>query len=618
MLCMKKTKKGLYLLGAYCIIVIIFFLLSLYLKEIITNPDEILYYSIANSLIHGHGIEVYNVSDNFQKVLYSVVISPAFLTTNPVLRIRLIALINSIVICSGIFPTYLLAKRLLKNKKLIISVCVLFCVFSDLTYAMSFMSEVLFLPMGLWAVYFTDKMFVKTTSFIDSNERVNISIKYIICAFLLGFYYYLVYMCKEVGAVFPVAFALCWFAYFIHGLKTHVIDKVRLKILLLQFVFVCFGFFAILGILEFVMFAGNGSIYNIADTSVYTDLFNIYYVNYGTVYFISMTIFAYGIFPIVYPLLNWRKLERKDLNFLLYILLLLVMSAIVVSYKISAGENQGQTTPRIHLRYICYLFLPYVIIMLNAYEHGAKTKIKNLLITISALSAWYLLIAFTSFQIIVSYEDFVDHTMLQYMSQNMNYQMLILCIYLVVMFIIGILICKKEKTGIIFALCALVGLNVWNDVLTIEHRKYINSCDSKQDITEIEWLSNFTSEHSNQNILVLSDGGRKSLFLATYEDERNVFTLDYDSYYAYFENTIPNQENWNDVQQNVHVPRSNSKYATLTGVNYIILVDSINTTLDDANATLVDSPLTEAKIYALKDSSKIPNLTFHTKVLHAN
>ena len=91
---MKKTKKGLYLLGAYCITVIIFFLLSLYLKEIITNLDEILYYSIANSLIHGHGIEVYNVSDNFQKVLYSVVISSAFLTTNPVLRIRLIALIN--------------------------------------------------------------------------------------------------------------------------------------------------------------------------------------------------------------------------------------------------------------------------------------------------------------------------------------------------------------------------------------------------------------------------------------------------------------------------------------------------------------------------------------------
>lgn len=444
---MKATKKKYVLFLIINIIFVVDFILlyfiSSYSKQIATMPDEILYYSIANSLIHGHGIEVYNISNSFQKILYSIVISPAFLATNHLLRIQLIALINSIVVCSGIFPTYLLAKRLLNSNKAIISVCIFFCVFSDLAYALSFMSEVLFLPMGLWAVYLTNKVFISTTNLVDSNTKTVLSVKYMIGVFLLGVYFFLVYMCKEVGAVFPVAFVLCWLVYFAREFILHNLDKNKVILLIAQLAAMCLGFFAIMDILKLTVFTAKDVTYNIADTSVYSELFNIYYVNYGMVYFIGMTIFAYGIFPIVYPLLNWKKLEKKDLNFLLYINMLLIISAFVVSYKITATENWGQTVPRIHLRYICYLFIPYVIVMLNTFEHDSKVELKKLLITISGFAAWYLLIAFTSFQTIVSYEDFVDHTMLQYMFQNMDYQMVILCIYLVLMFVISVLLFKR-------------------------------------------------------------------------------------------------------------------------------------------------------------------------------
>ena len=480
------------------------------------------------------------------------------------------------------------------------------------------MSETLFLPMGLWAVYLTNETFTKTENIIELNDRNGAYTKYLFRSFLLGFYYYLVYMCKEVGAVFLASFAVFWLAYLLYGLKTRKFDKRCRKILLLQLASVCLGFFIVMYIIKLAVFSGNGSTYNVMDTSVYSNLFNIYYVNYGVIYFISMTIFAYGVFPVIYPLLNWKQLGKKDLNFLAYIILLLVISAIVVAYKVLAGENQGQITPRIHLRFICYLFIPYVVMMLNVYEHNANIELKKMIISIIALSAWYFLIAFTGFQAIVPQEDFVDQTMLQYMSQNMNYQMVILCIYFLAVFSIAILLCKKKKVGIILILGSLIVVNVWNGVLTIGYRKYINSCDTEQDLDEIEWLSTFISGCPEQNILILSDGGKKSSFLATYADEKNVFTLDYDSYYAYFENAIPDQVSWNDVQENVHIPRFNSKYSTLTEVNYIILVDSINTTLDDSNGILVDSPLSDAKVYSLIDSSKVPNLTFHTKVLHAN
>ena len=295
---------------------------------------------------------------------------------------------------------------------------------------------------------------------------------------------------------------------------------------------------------------------------------------------------------------------------------MLVVSAFVIAFRISASENQGQTTPRVHLRYICYLFIPYVIMMLDTFEHTHQFDKKKLFIITICLSGWYMLVALESFNTIVPNEDFVDHTMLQFMSQNMNDQLLILIIYLCIVFAIVVLLLKKPKMALIAISCSLLGLNLWNDVLTVTRRRTISSCESE--ITSIEWLEDFVKTHSKDNILVLSDGGKMSLLFATYADENNVFTLDYDSYYAYFENTSPDQVNWTAVQQNVHIPRFNLNYSNLTDVDYIVLVDSINTTLDGPDGTLVDSPITDTKIYSLVYPEKVPNLTFHTKVIHAN
>ena len=100
--------------------VILRYLISDFTKTIYIYPDELRYYMIAESIIDGRGITIYNGYTDFQKILYSLCIAPAFLFDDTIIQIKIISLINAIVMSSGIFPVYFLAKKILNNKRMII------------------------------------------------------------------------------------------------------------------------------------------------------------------------------------------------------------------------------------------------------------------------------------------------------------------------------------------------------------------------------------------------------------------------------------------------------------------------------------------------------------------
>ncbi len=88
-----------------------------YLKNPTIYWDELKYYDLARSIHHGFGLTVCNTPTNFQKILYPVVLSPLFSVRNVKMRIRLIALLNSLLMNSCVFPLWRICSKLGVEKR---------------------------------------------------------------------------------------------------------------------------------------------------------------------------------------------------------------------------------------------------------------------------------------------------------------------------------------------------------------------------------------------------------------------------------------------------------------------------------------------------------------------
>lgn len=134
--------------GLFVLSSVVRFCLADFPKCIGVLPDEIRYLNLAASLFNeGQLIERGGFS-SFQKILYPLALSPAFLADDPLLRVRLITLLNSIYVSSAVFPALLLARRLFTGKAPVI-ICLLFAlIMPDMCYSMTFLSECIYLPLA--------------------------------------------------------------------------------------------------------------------------------------------------------------------------------------------------------------------------------------------------------------------------------------------------------------------------------------------------------------------------------------------------------------------------------------------------------------------------------------
>lgn len=130
-------------------------------KIILIYPDELRYLHLAQNFAELKGLEIYNLPTNFQKILYPLFLSPAFFFENIASQQFCIALIHSFLVASSIFPVFLIAKTLLKSNTNILIICSISIFMVDLAYSMTFMSEILFLPLSLWLFYGFSKLIIK-------------------------------------------------------------------------------------------------------------------------------------------------------------------------------------------------------------------------------------------------------------------------------------------------------------------------------------------------------------------------------------------------------------------------------------------------------------------------
>lgn len=400
--------------GLFVLSSVVRFCLSDFPKCIGVLPDEVRYLNLAASLFNEGQLVERGGFSSFQKILYPLALSPAFLADDPLLRVRLIALLNSIYVSSAVFPALLLARRLSTSRTPVI-ICLLFTlVMPDMCYSMTFLSECVYLPLALWLIACCLRAF-------EARGRAG----YAWCAGA-GLLCYVTYLAKEVALGFTLAFVVMMIVRICRSMRyadansglpshpTHPSRDAAAELACLRHaqtvlakphraqcgsardarIHACISlicFFAAFAIpfllLKFTLFSGLLNSYNQTDPSVllnpYTLLFAIYALASDATHFAI----AFAFFPLVLPALTWPRLTRRERDLYLFCLLAFVFILLIVVYTISIREDLGHVGIRPHVRYVAPIFLPLLFLTIKQLLRGDGTAIMRTPIAFAAAIA---------------------------------------------------------------------------------------------------------------------------------------------------------------------------------------------------------------------------------------
>lgn len=505
-----KTKRGnITLLFILFIISFIFrFCTALFFKHIASYPDELFYYQMAESFIEGRGWLVYNHSTAFQKILYSFIIAPAFLFESREMQQGIISFINSLLMCSAIFPSYFIARRVLNNQFSIFLIIILSLLLPDLCYNITFMTENLFLPLSLWLFYY----------FFVLIESPNFKTHY---AILLGIFCGVLYFCKEIALFFPLAFL----AYIVIGyfLKLHAEILGQLKNAMIIFL-VCFITIYLIKILVFPNNDGNfyGGQLNFAGNIPPEYLLNFAIFSFFN--FLICVLIAAGFFPFILPVVFWNNLNINHKKLFVYILLLVLGTALTLTYTVYIREMDFYLpAPRSLLRYLCYLWIPIFCLFLAFLEYQLPKKTISLLV-IAILPAFLIFFIFKG-----SYGIFtVDSMMLRFVDARFSIEYILnFKIFLILLVCVVGLLFHKYKNQTILSLFVLMMLGfVFSNYKNItEMRPFYAVAENHK--TEMLAIEKFIKENSDKNFLIANNQWWYNLYqpLAdSFLNYKNVYT----------------------------------------------------------------------------------------------
>ena len=259
-----------------------------------TYKDELNYFQIAKSIWNSHSLSVYGIGTKFQKILYPLLISPAFAIGNSYVRMKVINLLNSAIMSSSVFPGFLFAKKISNNNKRVIALSLLIWSFlPDLCFSSTFMAEILYLPLGLWEIYFL------TNLLLEENKK-----KQLIFSFLMGAFSFLLYIAKEDGLIFMAA-------YVVVCVYLAIRDKSYIS-----FFRRCAGLFLGFGVtylpFRLILFHGLNNYYAAVTLDHVGTHYKLEFFFYALAIHLIFILFAWMFFSILLPGVFFDKLSKEQ------------------------------------------------------------------------------------------------------------------------------------------------------------------------------------------------------------------------------------------------------------------------------------------------------------------
>ena len=492
----------------FCLVMITFlaevlirFYFSDFTKSVHTYRDELRYLQIAKSIWANGSLSVYGTDNDYQKILYSLILFPTFFIKNSITRVRIISLINSVLIGSTVFPSYLISKKLSgNNHKIILLSLLLVSVLPDMCFSLTFMSENLFLPMGMWEVYFLIALLSET----DHKKQVFLSI-------FNGIFSYAIYLTKEVSLYFVISFVI---VSILLSIRNRSISG-----LLRSCVGYVLSFGACFLLAKLTIFNSMGNSYDQTSLSQIGTHYRLEYMFYSIGVHVLFLLLVYMFFTLVYPGISFKALSDIQKISYLFIALCVLINIFTIAFSISVREDLGRIIPRQHMRYYAPLIMPVFIIFLCALEGNKEEKPKRnyLLIILTAVFATmflckantripYTIADFTNLRIYNFAFDFHFQDITEGEGAVIfNNGIVLFKIFVLAYLALGcfLLISKNKKVCLTFFIISILLFELSNSALAIRQIKSNYSVSDEQ-IKYAEKLNEYL-DGVNGNILVVVD-----------------------------------------------------------------------------------------------------------------
>lgn len=554
-----------------------------------TYIDEARYYYLANSFTRDDGFTLYNAKYFNSKIFYPFLISSAFFFANYILRMKVIALINTALLTLGVFPVYLLAKNLIKSNKACLLLCIIYLLMADQCYSMVIFSEVAYIPFSILCFYF----FYLLLNHKVVNNRPLFS-------FFVGTYIYFLYLCKEIGVIFLVAYFLYIFIEFIFSIvckskKSFLQDKKEFYLNLKSFIFVLLGFLPLFFLLKFTIFNDMPITYQKMDYSIIFTRFS--FTIYAYVTFCFNFLSSYFFIPVLIPIMFFKYLPNEHKKTLLYLLIVTLCLSVVATCMVTVRDEFRSVIPRNFSRYYSHLTIPFLIFFVSIIE--LKTRIKfNILHYIIVFS---LIISFCLF-FNGSYDgDISDDVTLRYIHLASYESLVIFKIASVFLFLYFFIVFEQHKIQIatVFFLMFIL-TQLYNNVdfiRDIYQARYIG-------YSQVDMYGNLerdVKEKASKNYLVLVPGWWNCSIqkIDTFLPYKNVYWTNlYD---------VLNMKKRKIALNNYYSFFTNQKY-NFKNIDYIFLGN--NYYISEDQGRVVDSFKDEYLVlYQIMNPKKIPNIT---------
>ena len=358
----------------------------------IAYPDEIRFFHIARSLAEHGQILVRGVPAAFQKILYSIFITPAFLfTDNQLSQANIIRVINCLLISSTVFPVVLLARKLTAvdfdetksgavqdgssrksfHKTIVLIMLLITVTLPDMAYSAAILSEVLYMPLCVWLFYLT------ACAFAEQRQS-----KRLVLFGGLGLTIYLIYLTKEIGAAFLIAAVL---VLVFDGVRTPAIDQNRISEFdgtrrrahpvqnILSGLVMSATFFAVFLAMKLTVFQGMGNTYAVSNINVNDQITPsvlsspgvFAYLVYSAIILFVAAVLSFYAAPLFFSLYGFSSMKEENKKLYVFTVASLIIMVGAIAYTISIRENLGDLVPRLHMRYITPLVIPVLILCLD-------------------------------------------------------------------------------------------------------------------------------------------------------------------------------------------------------------------------------------------------------------
>ena len=584
--------------------------------------DELIYYGYAKSFAMDGVFSVRHAPFTLNNVIYSVILAPIILIFKDTQYvIQEVCIVNVILICSSIFPIYLLTKNMIKRKSVQLITVIGAMSLPIFSISLNILIESLFIPVSFWVFYVIYKFFECDVS--ARKKRIG----YVL---LIGLLLTVLNSIKSIGIFVLLAYAISY-AWLI--VKDLIVNK-NIKLFgwqlfdaILSGVFFIIAYLVnnfIVGKFLFTVSVESGGANSSAASGIFanglshlTNIAEYKYFGYAIVLSLMITIIAMGFFTVILPIVFSDRYKRETNAYMIFSEALLCINCFFVAFTIIICETPFEIAPVHHYRYCEHFAVNFFILFAVLCENGFKDKLvkKGNIFKMLLLALFSIVSVVSIYQFCnngVRWENFelskmylVDLKFDKLAEKiNMAPSLLFFRIAVAIGILAGAILFLKNKTQKFAVCCVVFVIGLYNfstnQLFIGTYTRIIQQVNADRKIPDVIAADKYIGKLDGNVLQVIDENtSQSSILFDTY-----IFNTDYLTTRELLASVC--DENGKVDLEKSRISTSTTgyaKYDDLTEVNYVLTDGSVS--FDESDAELIDiDGVSCVYLYKMKNSKQ--------------